>query len=395
MQSSSSTHHHQKIKRTSIRTYYSNLDLSQTTQRNSRQHLYQQQQQPPCNERMQSIVAHNKQHRNQLQQSQPTLVDRNFMKRGQSYDYSNNYVDMDDEDFIDDMGNEADFEDLNDNQQTYAMARRNSIHPHRAPLLNHRHNTTSIMTEQPGQRKHSYVELMPNAMQTAKARIQNNVGYTQRIRSPSLPVIRHRGDYFNYNQQQQQQQQQDKIPLKLALTPHNSQLVTVDSGNQQQQLHQQQQHRLNNIALQQLPGNPSHNNNNNGCQEEDTSGYLSDSPKNIHTPNIWYNDGASQVESITSAIDSNSLISAEGNMEYGHRRNKRSIINQQQQQQQQQQQLMRMAKTQNDEQVLNKTYIVKRRGSQQHQPPQQQLVVCDNDDGLELQTNVKAYQPGG
>jgi len=67
-----------------------------------------------------------------------------------------------------------------------------------------------------------------------------------------------------------------------------------------------------------------------GCQEEDTSGYLSDTPKNPHTPDIWFNDGASQIESISgmgsaSVLDGGS-VGAVGGGVAGCRRLRRSIM---------------------------------------------------------------------
>ncbi|XP_061401178.1 uncharacterized protein LOC133336923, partial [Musca vetustissima] len=360
--SSSSTHHHQKIEqRTSIRTFYSNLDLSQTTRKNSRQHLYQQEQQ-----QQQQQHHHNQQHNppfspNSDLLSPPEPLDTENMHalvpRSQALkpkarghhvvDYMNNYIGDDG----DDIGNEADFEDIG---EAYIPLRRGSQYQHangRPVLLNQRHNSTSEMSQMPGQRKYAYVELMPNTLQTAKGRMQ-------RIRSPSLPVIRHR-DYVVYHQQQGN---------KPAGKPTNAttQLVSVDGGvvgggsNQQHRLnkstkqpppHQQQfpqQHH------QQFPVAPPPL----GCQEEDTSGYLSDSPKNIHTPNIWFNDGASQVESVTSAAESSSLMQ-------GHTANS------------------------------DVEYVTTRRGSQQQQQQQQHLVEYDEDGlvGVDPGNNSQGSKP--
>lgn len=279
----SSSHHsstsHHKIERTSIRTFYSNLDLSQETSLRNRAKRQQQfQSQPPVINQMNAVVPH--------QQTQQ-------LQRGSSYDYLNtninhnhgleHYIDNHNHQVGGDDDDDADFEDNDDNSSYRRLSRGGYAMLGGQP----RNNTTSRMAHMPGNRKFSYGAEVEPILQTAKARIQNSQHYQQqqqpqRLRSPSLPAIKHR-DYLvrknhnnnNANQNGNQQQQ------------HNvTNVLVVEPGNTQQQQHQ---HRFNNpTALAVVPG----------CQEEDTSGYLSDSPKNTHTPDIWYNDGAaSQNES--------------------------------------------------------------------------------------------------
>lgn len=230
-QHTSSTSHHQ-IERTSIRTYYSNLDLSQSSC--SSRHAYRRQQapqQPP------------------QPQPQPPLYGQrnaNYMNQLERY--------MDDLE-APDVDLDADFED---DEMLYRRQRRGSY----APGM-----------QQPMGR---YVELVPTSLQTAKGRLQHpgqqgqGLGQGQRLRSPSLPAIRQRHNKGPPNQANK-----------------------MDPGNAA--------HRLNNNNNNgNGGGNVSNNPHGNpaqpvaGCQEEDTSGYLSDTPKNTHTPDIWYNDAASQ-----------------------------------------------------------------------------------------------------
>lgn len=101
--------------------------------------------------------------------------------------------------------------------------------------------------------------------------------------------------------------------------------------------------------------------------EESTSGYLSESPKNTHTPNIWYNDGASRVDSLTSATESSFK-----DMPFIYRNVHQkcpstiSAAPQQQKQQQQQQQQRHHHHHHHHQQTLSETYVVRERSSQQH-----------------------------
>ncbi|XP_067613153.1 calponin homology domain-containing protein DDB_G0272472 [Eurosta solidaginis] len=299
-----SSHHHQ-IERTSIRTYYSNMDVSQMQmknhQRNARQqqfrqqHQYQQPRQPYAPDLLARYPQHNPNPyavplpqsammHQQQQQQQHTL------RHGNGYDYEHQrYIDV-----IDDGLDMA--EDYEDNDMCTSYQRRGKAPPmRRASFMprgpGRRNHTTSMMSQIPGQRQYTYDELaMPGAgLQTAKGRMQNAIPVLaqqpeMRIRSPSLPLIHHQ-DYTIYKQQQQQQQVAVSAKASQKMPPHTNQLSAAggDGGGIPVGAPSNVAHRFNN---QNNPGNP-------GCQEEDTSGYRSDSPKNAHTPEIWYNDGAS------------------------------------------------------------------------------------------------------
>jgi len=243
-QHTSSTSHH-KIERTSIRTYYSNLDLSQSS---SSSHASRQLP-PPQN--MQLLVH------------QPPVVGPNYrqVQRQRSEDYMNQlerYIDDLDADV--DMDADADFEN---DELLYRRHRRGSY----APGMSAR--------QLPLQAPSRYVELVPTSLQTAKGRMQHpGQQQQQRLRSPSLPTIRQR----DYAVRQQREQ-------KAANQLGNVKGTNIDPGNA---------NRLNNPNTNPNQAVPAV-----GCQEEDTSGYLSDTPKNTHTPDIWYNDAASQNGSIS------------------------------------------------------------------------------------------------
>lgn len=252
-QHTSSTSHH-KIERTSIRTYYSNLDLSQQSSCSSR-HAYRQQASQPAQVPMQAQLLGR-------QQQDYGQRNANYMNQLERY--------MDD---LEVGGEAADVDldaDFEDDEMLYRRQRRGSY----APGM-----------QQPMGR---YVELVPTSLQTAKGRMQHpgqGQGQgVQRLRSPSLPAIRQRHKAAAGPPNQPQLGNNAKGAIKM------------DPGNAA--------HRLNNNNINgSNGGNPSGNQAQPiaGCQEEDTSGYLSDTPKNTHTPDIWYNDAASQNGSISGA----------------------------------------------------------------------------------------------
>ncbi|XP_053956422.1 general transcriptional corepressor trfA [Anastrepha ludens] len=385
-----SSHHH-KIERTSIRTYYSNMDVSQSQtqnhQRSSRQQQFRQQQQQqqipqPIQPYAPELLPRYPQHNPNpyaVPSSQATMhpphvarQQQKILRGGNSYDYElERYIDV-----VDDESDYEDDEITASYQRGQAPVRRASFMP-RAP--GRRNHTTSMMSQIPGQRKAAYDEfILPGAsLQTAKARMQHVAPVhlqqpqhpQMRIRSPSLPIIRHE-DYRTRQAQQKlagKPKGVEKIPTQATqLTPaaFGSGIPVGAPSNMP--------HRSNNANN---PGNP-------GCQEEDTSGYRSDSPKNAHTPEIWYNDGASlQGSSSTTNSGANgtdgsgvgvgvggapvAIGSVGGVNEVADviaRRTKRSITGQQLVQNQKQQQVQQYAcdEEQQQQQILNSTYVVAR-----------------------------------
>lgn len=274
-QHTSSTSHH-KIERTSIRTYYSNLDLSQSSSNQASSHARQAAGQP-----MQQLIVR-----------PPVAANYRQMQRQHSQDYMNQV-----ERYIDDLDVDADAE-FEDDEMLYKRNRRGSY----APGMSER------QLQQLQAPTGRYPELVTTSLQTAKGRMQHPQQQPQRLRSPSLPTIRQR-EYVRRHQEQQQQQQ--KGAKQLGQVNGNVKGTNTDPSNGNMP------HRFNNPNASQAPA---------GCQEEDTSGYLSDTPKNTHTPDIWYNDAASQNGSISgmgsaSQAEGSVVSAAAGNV----RRLRRSI----------------------------------------------------------------------
>lgn len=253
-QHTSSTSHH-KIERTSIRTYYSNLDLSQSQS---------QSQTSSSSNQASSHQSHPQTMQLLVRPPPPVRPDYRQMQRQRSEDYMNQlerYIDDLDVDGDVDADVDADVDvDFENDALLYRRNRRGSY----APGMSAR--------QVPGH----YVELVPTSLQTAKGRMQHpgqqQQQQHQRLRSPSLPTIRQR-DYVVRHQQKAANQLGNVVKG-----------TNIDPGNG---------NRLNN------PNAHSNQASAIGCQEEDTSGYLSDTPKNTHTPDIWYNDAASQNGSIS------------------------------------------------------------------------------------------------
>lgn len=382
-----SSHHSHKIERTSIRTYYSNMDVSK--QRSSRQQLFQQQQQQPLQPYAPELLPRYAQHnvnpyavpltQSNMPVQHVARQQQQILRGGNNYDYElDRYVDV----VNDELGVDGDYEDDDCGyQRMRPLARRATFMPHATGRRNH---TTSMMSQIPGQRKYAYDELtLPDAgLQTAKARMQHAPTLPQqqqqpplapqmRIRSPSLPIIRHQ-DYIKRQAPQQRMAggmpQQKMPPQATQLAPAAVCAIGIPVGAPSNA-----PHRSNN------PNNPV----NPGCQEEDTSGYRSDSPKNPHTPEIWYNDAASLQRSGSSTTNSG-LLGADGSgVEVGAvpvavgvggvveganelaRRAKHAITGQQLAKCQKQQQMQQYAcdevqQQQQQQQLMNSTYVVAR-----------------------------------
>lgn len=366
----SSHHHqqsssHQQIKRTSIRTFYSsNVDLSQTTNCSSSSTLQQQQyyQQQQHQQHYQNSMSHHQQQQ-QLQQMQQYAGQNDMSQRVQRpSNFENNNPNLYAE-------NELDSQLTTPNEEAHyyhPIQQRRGRYLSREVMDHPRYNTTSMMGNMPGgNRRNSFVELIPTTLQTAKARVQQQQHQQyQRIRSPSLPAIRHReyvmagqgqktksqfndtGIHNGNNNNNNNSNNTNKIPLHhAAIEPaqtntHISGATTVvDNGNPQ--------NRFNNIT--------NNNNsvavaNNGGRQpEEDTSGYLSDSPKNTHTPDIWFNDGASQISAGCSTVAGELCLATP--LAGGTRNCQQQCMSNQNIQQYQNQQ-------QHQQQCMNRTYVL-------------------------------------
>lgn len=278
-------HHtsHHKIERTSIRTYYSNLDLSQTSTSNQTSSHSRRAPGPD----MQLI----------LRQPEYSQGNQGYMNQLERY--------------IDDLDGDADADFEDEDESMYRRTRRGSYAP----------GMSSRQMQNPAR----YAELVPTSLQTAKGRMQNS-------RQEAQQHLKHQHQQLLLQQQQHQQQQQQRLrspslpAIRQRVRHQDSRTgkpTDIDPGNGP--------HRLNNPPGGAgnppgggggAPGPP-------GCQEEDTSGYLSDTPKNPHTPDIWFNDGASQIESISgmgsaSVLDGGS-VGAVGGGVAGCRRLFRSI----------------------------------------------------------------------
>lgn len=266
---------HHKIERTSIRTYYSNLDLSQSSTSN--------------------------QTSSQSRRHQPTQ-DMQLILRQPDFRQGNQAYMNQLERYIEDLDGDADADFEDEDESMYRRTRRGSYAPG--------------MTSRQIQSSARYAELMPTSLQTAKGRMQNSrqgqhqqqqlhqqlllqqqqQQQQQRLRSPSLPVIRHRA------------RQGEKVAGPgagggVAAGPGVGAGVGAGTTKPKDFDPSNGTHRLNNNP----PGAQGNQGVAPGCQEEDTSGYLSDTPKNPHTPDIWFNDGASQIESV-SGVGSASVL---------------------------------------------------------------------------------------
>lgn len=364
------------------------MDVSQ--QRSSRQQLFQQQQQQqPLQVYAPELLPRYAQHtvnpyavpltQSNMPVQHVARQQEQILRGRNSYDYElDRYVDV----VNDELGIDDEYEEDNYSyQRMRPQARRATFMPHAPGRRNH---TTSMMSQIPGQRKCAYDELtLPGAgLQTAKARMQHAATLPQhqpqpphvpqmRIRSPSLPIIRHQ-DYMK-RQPQQQRLAGGMLPQKMP--PQATQLAPAAACRDGIPVGAPSNapHRSN---MPNNPGNP-------GCQEEDTSGYRSDSPKNPHTPEIWYNDAASLQRSGSSTTNSG-VLAAEGsgvevsaapiavdiggvdegaNMVAG--RGKGTITGQQLGKCQKQQQVQQYAsdevqQQQQQQQVMNSTYVVAR-----------------------------------
>ncbi|EDW34692.1 GL12804 [Drosophila persimilis] len=308
---------HHKIERTSIRTYYSNLDLSQTS--TSSQSTRQRRRLPPQQQQQQQ----QQQDMHLILRQAQALAPAPAPAPAPPADYRDNggYLNQL-ERYIEDLDADADADFEDDEESLYRRTRRGSYAPGMASMRQ--------MQMAPAR----YVEMMPpTSLQTAKGRMQHAQPQQQQQQQQGYHLQQQ-----GYLPQQQQQQQRLRSPSLPSIRWQRGVRHQEKAANQPGNGNNNNNNNNNNIPLPNGkpndidPGNgPGHahrsnNQNNNpgaapgiGCQEEDTSGYLSDNtpPKNsnnsnnsnnnTHTPDIWFNDGASQIESI-SGVGSASVV---------------------------------------------------------------------------------------
>jgi len=223
--------------------------------------------------------------------------------------------------YIDDLDVDADADFEDEDESMYRRTRRGSYAP----------GMTSRQMQNPAR----YAELVPTSLQTAKGRMQNSRQEAQQhLKLQHQQLLLQQQQQQQHLQQQQQRLRSPSLPAIRQRVRHQEKSgkpTDIDPGNGAQA------HRLNNPPG--GAGNPGGAAGGGGgggvqgppgCQEEDTSGYLSDTPKNPHTPDIWFNDGASQIESISgmgsaSVLDGGS-VGAVGGGVAGCRRLRRSIM---------------------------------------------------------------------